>query len=112
MKMSSIQILLVLAIHYDCEVHQMDIKIVFLNGYLEGKIYIKQPKGFIQTRKDYLVYKLHNCLYGLKQSPHMWYDGIDTYLIKIGCQQYTTDTNVYTKKSKEFINNYCPICGN
>jgi hypothetical protein len=64
---------------------------------------MKQPKGFIQTRKDYLVYKLHNFLFGLKQSPHTWYDRIDTYLIKIGCQQYTTDTNVYIKKIKNSL---------
>ncbi len=83
-----------LIVDYD----QMDIKIVFLNGYLEENIYMKQPKGFIQTKKDYLVYKLHDCLYGLKQSPRTWYNRIDTYLIKIGCQQYTTDTNVYHLK--------------
>lgn len=98
MKMFSIKVLLAFVVDYDYEVHQMDIKIVLLNGSLEEKIYMRQPKGFIQTRKDYFAYKLHNCLHGLKQSPHTLYDKINIYLIKIGCQQYTTDTNVYIKK--------------
>jgi hypothetical protein len=42
---------------------------MFLNGYLEEKIYMRQLDGFIQTTKDNLVLKLHKNLYKLQQSP-------------------------------------------
>jgi hypothetical protein len=47
------------------EIHQMDIKIAFLNGDLEEEIYMEQPKGFTQE-DEHLVCKLHKSLYGLK----------------------------------------------
>jgi DNA polymerase zeta len=47
------------------EVHHMDIKTVFLNGELEQKIYMRQPKDFVQTNKNNLVCKLNKSLYGL-----------------------------------------------
>jgi hypothetical protein len=40
-KMFSIRILLALTIEYDYEVHQMDVKTTFLNGYLEEEIYMR-----------------------------------------------------------------------
>jgi hypothetical protein len=35
----------------DMEIHQMDIKTTFINGDLEEKIYMEQPKGFTQGSK-------------------------------------------------------------
>jgi len=32
-----------LVAHYDLELHQMDVKIVFLNGNLEDNVYMDQP---------------------------------------------------------------------
>jgi hypothetical protein len=31
----------------DWEIHQMDIKLAFLNGLLDKEIYMEQPQGFI-----------------------------------------------------------------
>ncbi|XP_059663629.1 secreted RxLR effector protein 161-like [Cornus florida] len=45
--LKSICILLAINAHYDYEIWQMDIKMTFLNGYLEQDIYIRQPDGFI-----------------------------------------------------------------
>ena len=35
-----------LVAHFDLELHQMDIKTVFLNGDIEEEIYVVQPGNF------------------------------------------------------------------
>jgi len=43
------------------------IKAAFLNGEFEGKIYMKQLKGFVQTSKSNLVCKLNKSIYPLNK---------------------------------------------
>jgi len=59
--------------------YQMDVKYVFLNGYLE-EVYIEKPEGFILGNDENLVCKLKKSLYGLKQAPRAWYYRLDKYL--------------------------------
>jgi len=44
--------LLTLVAQFDLELEQMDVKITFLHGKLEEKIYMKQPEGYIQEGKE------------------------------------------------------------
>jgi hypothetical protein len=62
----------------------MDVKTTFLHGDLEEEIYMKQPEGFAVKGKKELVCKLKKSLYGLKQSPRMWYQKFDTYILGLG----------------------------
>ncbi|GKE93379.1 retrotransposon protein, putative, ty1-copia subclass [Tanacetum coccineum] len=41
------RILISIVAYYDYEIWQMDVKTVFLNGYLDEDIYMVQPKGFV-----------------------------------------------------------------
>lgn len=43
----------------------MDVKIKFLYGNLEQKLFIIQLEGFEIKGKDHLIYCLHKELYGL-----------------------------------------------
>ncbi|KAM1216942.1 hypothetical protein ACFX2J_013172 [Malus domestica] len=43
----SIRILLAIAVYHDYEIWQMDVKTTFLNSYLEEKLYMTQPEGFV-----------------------------------------------------------------
>jgi hypothetical protein len=45
------KIIMALVAHYDLELHQIDLKTVFLNGDLEKNIYMAQPKGFVVEGK-------------------------------------------------------------
>ena len=45
--LKSIHILLSIAAALDYEIWQMDVKIAFLNGYLDENIYMMQQEGFI-----------------------------------------------------------------
>jgi len=44
----------------------MDVKITFLHGELEEKIYMKQHEGYTQKGKENNVCLIKNSLYGLK----------------------------------------------
>ena len=59
--------------HYDLELHQMDVKTAFLNGSLEEKVSMDQPKGFSIEGKEHLTCKLKKSIYGLKQTSWQWY---------------------------------------
>lgn len=83
-KLTSIRFLLSIAAAFDLEVEQMDVKTTFLHGDLEEEIYMKQPEGFVVKGKKELVCKLKKSLYGLKQSPRMWYQKFDTYILGLG----------------------------
>ena len=50
-------------------IFQMDVKSVFLNGYLEEEVYIEQPMGYVQEGQEEKVLRLKKALYGLKQAP-------------------------------------------
>jgi len=53
----SFRIIMTLIAHYDLELHQMDVKIVFLNKDLEEDIYMGQPVGFTREGKEHMVCK-------------------------------------------------------
>jgi hypothetical protein len=54
-----------------------------------------QPLGFIVPGKENLVCKMNRALYGLRQSPRMWYERIDTYLRSLGLTRSSSDYNMY-----------------
>jgi hypothetical protein len=49
------------------EIHQMNVKITFLNDDLDKEIYMEQLEMFIVKEKENKVYKLIKALYDLKQ---------------------------------------------
>lgn len=64
--LKSIRILLAIAAAFDYEVWQMDVKIAFLNGYLDESIYMVQPDGFKAKGQEHKVCRLLKSIYGLK----------------------------------------------
>ena len=83
-KLTSIRFLLSIVVAYDLEIEQMDVKTAFLHGDLEEEIYMQQPDGFVVKGKEHLVCRLKRSLYGLKQSPRMWYQKFDAFALKMG----------------------------
>jgi hypothetical protein len=67
-KFASVQIIMVVTARLDLELHQLDVKIAFLNGDLKEEIYMDQPNGFQIKGQEGKVCRLKKSLYGLKQS--------------------------------------------
>jgi hypothetical protein len=68
-RLESIRILLAYATHHDFKLHQMDVKIAFLNGPLQEEVYVEQPPSLEDPKLPNHVCKLHKALYELKQAP-------------------------------------------
>jgi hypothetical protein len=62
----SFKIIMTLVAHYNLELHQMDVKMTFLNGDLEENVYMAQPKGFVMEGKEQMGCRLKKSIYGLK----------------------------------------------
>ena len=50
--------MLAIAAFYDYEIWQMDVKTVFLNGFLEEELYMMQSEGFFDPKGANKVCKL------------------------------------------------------
>ncbi len=79
-KINSICILLTLIVHYDYEVHQIDVKTTFLNVILHEHIYMVILEGLTTPSQPNLVSKLFKYIYGLRQSSWAWYERFDIFL--------------------------------
>jgi len=54
---SSIRSILALATHIGWNIHQMDVKIAFLNVVIEGEVYIEKPEGLIHLIRSLMCEK-------------------------------------------------------
>ena len=57
--MTSIRLLLQIAVQYDLLIHHMDVKSAYLNACLDYEIYVELPEGF-ESRNGNYVWKLKN----------------------------------------------------
>jgi len=77
--------------------YQMDVKLAFLNGYLEEEVYTLQPPSFEKEEHEDEVYLLRKALYGLKQSPRAWNIRIDGVLAKQKFSKCKSEHGVYVR---------------
>jgi len=86
------------------KLYQMNVKSAFLNGYIEEKVFIKQPFGFEDTSYLEYVFKLKKALYGLKQAPRAWYERLSSFLVFKEFFREKVDTTLFRKESgRHFI---------
>ncbi|MCO5568379.1 hypothetical protein L7F22_022078 [Adiantum nelumboides] len=79
--------------------HHIDIVIAFLNG----EVYVTQPRNFVKKGQEDKVCKCHKALYGLKQSPRAWYEKADRHLVKRGFCNSPTKSTLYVKRQGDVL---------
>nr|GEU99199.1 zinc finger, CCHC-type [Tanacetum cinerariifolium] len=96
-RITTIKLLLALAAIRNIVIHQMDVKILFLNGDLKEEVYMKQPEGFVMPRNEHKVCKMVKSLYGLKQAPKQWHQKFDEVVLSSGFLLNQSDKCIYSK---------------
>ena len=96
----SLRIIMVIVTHFDLELHQMDVRITFLNGDLVENVYMSQPNSFEEVGKEHIVCKLHKSIYGLKQASRQWYLKFDEVVTFNGFKENIVDQCIDMKVSR------------
>ena len=81
----------------------MDVKNAFLHGDLHEEVYMQIPPGFDSSRNTGKVLRLHRSLYGLKQSPRVWFDRFRQAMLKRGYRQSNADHTLFHKHSNNKV---------
>jgi hypothetical protein len=98
-KLISIRVLMSLVATFDFDIEKKDVKTTFLHGDMEEEIYMKQSEGFVVKGNKKLVCRLKRSFYGLKQSPRMWYQKFDTYILSLRFVRSKDDHCIYSRKN-------------
>jgi len=88
-----------LVAHFDLELHQIDIKMTFLNGDIDETIYIVQPENFVSGNSKSMVCKLKKSIYDLKQASRQWYYKFHQVITSYGFEANIVDDCVYYRFS-------------
>ena len=97
-RIGSQRMVLAIACEHDWPVYQLDVQVAFLQSKIDGNVYVKTAPGRDSYDKNgaQMVMKLKRSLYGLSQSPALWYGTIDASLLEIGFIPTKSDPCVYT----------------
>ena len=104
-KMSTMRVLLSVAACKDWPLHQFDVTNAFLHGELKKneEVYMEAPPGYSGEFKNGEVCKLKKTLYGLKQSPRVWFGRFCQAMTSVGFKQSNSDHTLFLKKRGDKI---------
>ncbi|GKD52933.1 retrovirus-related pol polyprotein from transposon TNT 1-94, partial [Tanacetum coccineum] len=97
-RLEAVRMFIAYAAHKNITIFQMDVKTAFLNGPLKEEVYVSQPEGFIDPEFPDHVYRLKKALYDLKQTPHVWYDKLSSFLIEHGFTKGIIDPTLFIRR--------------
>ena len=98
-KMTYVRLFISLTATYNWDLHQLDIKNVFLHDDLQEEVYMEQPPWFVPQREKMRVYRLRKSLYDLKQSPWTWFSKFSQAVEEFGMQKSKFDHFVFYRNS-------------
>jgi hypothetical protein len=92
---------LTIATHRDWEIHQVDIKSIYLNTALKDTIYMRALPGYLKTEDFGKVLLLLRNLYGLKQAGFEWSEELEKFFLDYGFTYSQVDQAVYFRRNTE-----------
>ncbi|CAL4187015.1 unnamed protein product, partial [Meganyctiphanes norvegica] len=95
-RMTTIRIIINIAVQEGFPVHQMDVNNAYLNSNLDFDVYMRQPEGFVEQGINYTC-KLNKGLYGLKQSGFLWNDMIVNFFKSLNLTQSQNDMCLFVR---------------
>lgn len=117
-KMTTVRTLLAVAAMQEWHTIQMDVTNAFLHGDLSETVYMTMPQGYTHLgcrithnqilglpdkSPTRLVCKLKKSLYGLRQSPRLWFNKFSTTILQMGFIQSKADYSLFSLHSESTI---------
>jgi len=101
-KMTTIRVLLTIAVKRGWQLHQLDVNNAFLHGDLHDEIYMHLPPG-VHSNLPGVVCKLEKSLYGPKQASRQWYEKLSMVLLQQGFTHSENDYSLFCKKTGDSV---------
>ncbi|CAI7873392.1 unnamed protein product [Closterium sp. NIES-53] len=97
LKMTTLRVLLHVAAQRDYELHSLDFSTAFPQGSLHEEIWLRRPRGFIESFSAGTQWSLRRPVYGLHQAPHEWHDTLKTTLAALAFAPATADPSLFLR---------------
>ncbi|XP_058777060.1 uncharacterized mitochondrial protein AtMg00810-like [Vicia villosa] len=92
----TIRIILSITLTYRWSIQELNVNNAFLNGLLDGEVYMAQPQGFEQDNPN-LVCRFNKASYGLKQAPMQWFERLQAAaLVQLKFRPSKCDPSLFT----------------
>ncbi|CAI7905063.1 unnamed protein product [Closterium sp. NIES-53] len=95
--MTTLRVLLHVAVQRDYELHSLDFSTAFLQGSLHEEIWLRRPPGFTGSIPPGTQSSLRRLVHGLRQAPREWHDTLRTTLAALGFAPSTADPSLFLR---------------
>ena len=94
-QMDSVKLIFAIIAREKLEFRQADVVTAFLTAEIDGDVYVKIPEGFRKAEDVGKVWKLKRALYGLHQSPKLFYNHLKKIFTSIEFSHIDSDFCVF-----------------
>jgi len=81
-RVSSVRLLIAVAVQKSYKLRQSDVKSAFLNAKLHESIFLRLPEGYVAEGENTVALELDKALYGLRQAAREWNQMLTAFLEK------------------------------